>query len=233
MKNNSAISFDAALLLALQKDAEQEIMALPKPAELKQRYPDTEKWDLRLKNALNRRKRRAWKNIFAMAAALVMLFAGALAVNADFRKAVYTVVKNFTPVEVIVQYRAEGDTLKELPEGYGEHYIIDGYELDESQSVDLTDGFIHLYQKQSEDDPTEFYTVQCMAIVKTISANMDNEHTTYTYIEINGVDVLCGEGTTMTGSTVYSLTWDKDGIFHSLMGKVELSELIQVAENIY
>lgn len=233
MKNNSVISFDAALLLALRKDAEQELLALPKPAELKERYPDTQKWDQRLKNVLNRRKHRAWKNVFAMAAVLVMLFAGALAVNADFRKAVYSVIMDVTPVQVEIRYRAERDTLEELPEGYGEHYIIDGYELDESQSVDLTDGFIHLYQKQNEDDPTEFYTVQCMAIVMAISTSMDNEHTTYTYIEINGVDVLCGESTSETGKPAYSLTWDKDGIFHSLMGKVELSELILVAESIY
>lgn len=230
MKNDPKISFDAALLLALQADAKQEIGELPTPKDLKERYPETKRWDVRLRNAQNRRKSNVWKRVLVSAATCCVLFTGALAVNADFRNAVYSMVVNFTQTELEIRYRAEGDTLKALPEGYGEHYVPDGYEMDESQNYDSEAGFVHFYQ--NENDSSKFYTVQCMIIGLAASMKLDNEHTTYTDVKINGVDALCGESITRTGDVVYRLVWDEDGIVHMVDGKIELAELILVAESI-
>lgn len=233
MKDEPKITFDAALLMALHADAKQEISELPTPKELKECYPDTKRWDIRLKNTLNRRKSIVWKRLLVSTAACCMLFVSALAVSADFRNAVYSTIMEFRKIEVEIFYRGTGDILKELPDGYGEHYIIDGYKLDESQSIDLEGGFIHLYQKQNENDSTKFYTVECFVISYASSIVMDSEHTIYTSIMINDTEVLCGKSVTENEEEVYYLVWEKDGISHMVNGRADLAELILVAEAIY
>ena len=56
MSERTEISFDAALMMALRADAQKELDELPTPAQLKERYPDTSRWDARLKVALHKRR---------------------------------------------------------------------------------------------------------------------------------------------------------------------------------
>ena len=56
MSERTEISFDAALMMALRADAQKELDELPTPAQLKERYPDTSRWDARLKAALHKRR---------------------------------------------------------------------------------------------------------------------------------------------------------------------------------
>ena len=48
MSERTEVSFDAALMMALRADAQKELDELPTPAQLKERYPDTSRWDARL-----------------------------------------------------------------------------------------------------------------------------------------------------------------------------------------
>ena len=88
MSEQTEVSFDAALMMALRADAQKELDELPTPAQLKERYPDTSRWDARLQAALHKR-RPVLKRVLVAALTLVILTLGALAVSADFRKAVY------------------------------------------------------------------------------------------------------------------------------------------------
>ena len=45
MSERTEISFDAALMMALRADAQKELDELPTPAQLKECYPDTSRWD--------------------------------------------------------------------------------------------------------------------------------------------------------------------------------------------
>lgn len=92
MSERTEISFDAALMMALRADAQKELDELPTPAQLKERYPDTSRWDARLQAALHKR-RPMLKRVLVAALTLVILTLGALAVSADFRKAVYTMIQ--------------------------------------------------------------------------------------------------------------------------------------------
>ena len=88
MSERAEVSFDAALMMALRADAQKELDELPTPAQLEERYPDTSRWDARLKAALHKR-RPMLKRVLVAALTLVILTLGALAVSADFRKAVH------------------------------------------------------------------------------------------------------------------------------------------------
>ena len=99
MSERAEVSFDAALMMALRADAQKELDELPSPAQLKERYPDTSRWDARLQAALHKR-RPVLKRVLVAALTLVILTLGALAVSADFRKAVYTMIQKFLPIEL-------------------------------------------------------------------------------------------------------------------------------------
>ena len=99
MSERTEISFDAALMMALRADAQKELDELPTPAQLKECYPDTSRWDARLKAALHKR-RPVLKRVLVAALTLIILTFGALAVSADFRKAVYTKIQKFLPIEM-------------------------------------------------------------------------------------------------------------------------------------
>ena len=111
MSERTEISFDAALMMALRADAQKELDELPTPAQLKECYPDTSRWDARLKAALHKRC-PVLKRVLVVAMTLVILTLGALAVSADFRKAVYTMIQKFLPIEMQLTYQVDGEPLE-------------------------------------------------------------------------------------------------------------------------
>ena len=136
MSERTEISFDAALMMALRADAQKELDELPTPAQLEERYPDTFRWDARLKAALHKR-RPVLKRVLVAAMTLVILTLGALAVSADFRKAVYTMIQKFLPIEMQLTYQVDGEPLERLPDGYSDHYVPDGFEMDDAHAIPL------------------------------------------------------------------------------------------------
>ena len=158
MSERTEVSFDAALMMALRADAQKELDELPTPAQLKERYPDTSRWDARLKVALHKR-RPVLKRVLVAALTLVILTLGALAVSADFRKAVYTMIQKFLPIEMQLTYQVDGEPLEQLPNGYRDHYVPDGFERDYEQGYDNEISFLHAYVDVS--DKNIFYYVDC------------------------------------------------------------------------
>ena len=136
MSERTEISFDAALMMALRADAQKELDELPTSAQLKERYPDTSRWDARLKAALHKRH-PVLKRVLVAALTLVILTLGALAVSADFRKAVYTMIQKFLPIEMQLTYQVDGEPLERLPDGYSDHYVPDGFEMDDAHAIPL------------------------------------------------------------------------------------------------
>ncbi len=106
MSERTEVSFDAALMMALRADAQKELDELPSPAQLKERYPDTSRWDARLQAALHKR-RPVLKRVLIAVLTLVILTLGALAVSAEFRRAVYTMIQKFLPIEMQLTLQSE------------------------------------------------------------------------------------------------------------------------------
>lgn len=228
MKNEPKISFDAALLLALQADAKREIEGLPTPKELKECYPDARKWDIRLKNARNGRKANVWKRLLVSVATCCMLFAGALAVNADFRDTVYTMFRSITSNELQITYQVQGETLNNLPEGYEEHYIPVGFELENyyenSQMV------VHAYKNPESG-------LNCIVVYEVIQESGQTftfgvKNSDYSIQWRNGVKFLQEEYEEENGYRSYTLFWESAGIAHTVMGEMEIDELYRIAESI-
>ena len=228
MSERTEISFDAALMMALRADAQKELDELPTPAQLEERYPDTSRWDARLKAALHKR-RPVLKRVLVAAMTLVILTLGALAVSADFRKAVYTMIQKFLPIEMQLTYQVDGEPLERLPDGYSDHYVPDGFERDYEQGYDDAQAFLHVYSSKKSSIG---YTVQCSVIQPGNQALFDNEHTTYKIVKIGDVDASLGTSTVESGISVYILNWGQDGIAHMIMGNIPMDEVFKIAESI-
>ena len=228
MSERTEISFDAALMMALRADAQKELDELPTPAQLEERYPDTFRWDARLKAALHKR-RPVLKRVLVAAMTLVILTLGALAVSADFRKAVYTMIQKFLPIEMQLTYQVDGEPLERLPDGYSDHYVPDGFERDYEQGYDDAQAFLHVYSSKKSSIG---YTVQCSVIQPGNQALFDNEHTTYKIVKIGDVDASLGTSTVESGISVYILNWGQDGIAHMIMGNIPMDEVFKIAESI-
>ena len=136
MSEQTEVSFDTALMMALHADAQKELNELPTPAQLKERYPDTSRWDARLQAAWHKR-RPVLKRVLIAALTLVILTLGALTVSADFRNAVYTMIQKFLPIEMQLTYQVDGEPLERLPDGYSDHYVPDGFEMDDAHAIPL------------------------------------------------------------------------------------------------
>ncbi|MSC44874.1 DUF4367 domain-containing protein [Faecalibacterium prausnitzii] len=228
MSERTEVSFDAALMMALRADAQKELDELPTPAQLKERYPDTSRWDARLQAALHKR-RPMLKRVLVAALTLVILTLGALAVSADFRKTVYTMIQKFLPIEMQLTYQVDGEPLEQLPNGYSDHYVPDGFERDYEQGYDDAQAFLYVYSSKKSSIG---YTVQCSVIQPGNQALFDNEHTTYKIVKIGDVDASLGTSTVESGISVYILNWEQDGIAHMIMGNIPMDEVFKIAESI-
>lgn len=153
MSERTEISFDAALMMALRADAQKELDELPTPAQLEERYPDTFRWDARLKAALHKR-RPVLKRVLVAALTLIILTLGALAVSADFRKAVYTMIQKFLPIEMQLMYQVDGEPLERLPDGYSDHYVPDGFERDHEQEFEKQKTFCTFTRQKKQRKAT-------------------------------------------------------------------------------
>ena len=232
MSEQTNISFEAALMIALRADAQKELDTLPTPEQLEELYPDTSQWDERMAVALRRKKHRPMlKRVLVAALTLVVLTLGALAVSADFRKAVYTMIQKFLPIEMqLMTYQVDGEPLERLPDGYSDHYVPDGFEMDNAQKFERAENFLHVY---SSKEAEESYTVRCSIIQPGQQSLFDNEHTVYETVKVGEADATLGTSASENGDTVYILSWEQGGVSNTIMGNISRDEIMKIAENVF
>ena len=231
MSEQTNISFEAALMIALRADAQKELDTLPTPEQLEELYPDTSQWDERMAVALRRKKHRPMlKRVLVAALTLVVLTLGALAVSADFRKAVYTMIQKFLPIEMQLTYQVDGEPLERLPDGYSDHYVPDGFERDREQEFESAENFLHVYSSKGSG---KGYTVRCSIIQPGQQSSFDNEHTTYENVKVGDADATLGTSVEKNSDTVYILSWERGGVSNTIMGNISRDEIVRIAENVF
>lgn len=245
---NAVVSFDALLTLALQEQTRRELATLPDAEALQTLYPDTAGWDKRLRRALAERhklERKAarsaprvrWmplRRLVTVAAVLVLVLAGALATSAEVRYAVRHAVLQWTDIDLRLTYDTEGTPAPgdlTLPQGYADHYVPEGFVLDEENALATQTTLLRGYENAAQG---QSYYIACYAIQPEGQVStFDDEHTTYETIDLNGKEATLGTSMNYDGSTSYYLFWESEGIHQSVSGNVPLDELLTIAQNIY
>lgn len=247
---NAVVSFDALLTLALQEQTRRELAALPDAEALQTLYPDTAGWDKRLRRALAERhklERKAarsaprvrWmplRRLVTVAVVLVLVLAGALATSAEVRYAVRHAVLQWTDIDLRLTYDTEGTPAPgdlTLPQGYADHYVPEGFVLDEGNSYDMEEEFFHGYDRTVNGEKYS-YSVTCYVIRPGGQIeSFDSEHTVYEMIQVNGIEATLGTSSNYDGSTSYYLFWEDNGIHHTVHGNLAKEEILKIAEAIY
>lgn len=245
---NAVVSFDALLTLALQEQTRRELAALPDAEALQTLYPDAAGWDKRLRRALAERRkleskaarsapRVRWmplRRLVTVAAVLALVLAGALATSAEVRYAVRHAVLQWTDIDLRLTYDTEGTPAPDdltLPQGYADHYVPEGFVLDEENALATQTTLLRGYENAAQG---QSYYIACYAIQPEGQVStFDDEHTTYETIDLNGREATLGTSMNYDGSTSYYLFWESEGIHQSVSGNVPLEELLTIAQNIY
>ena len=170
------------------------------------------------------------KRVLVAALTLIILTFGALAVSADFRKAVYTMIQKFLPIEMQLTYQVDGEPLERLPDGYSDHYVPDGFEMDDAQKFERAENFLHVY---SSKETEESYTVRCSIIQPGQQSLFDNEHTVYETVKVGEADATLETSASENGDTVYILSWEQGGVSNTIMGNISRDEIMKIAENVF
>ena len=176
------------------------------------------------------KRRPVLKRVLVAALTLVILTLGALAVSADFRKAVYTMIQKFLPIEMQLTYQVDGEPLEQLPNGYSDHYVPDGFERDREQEFERAENFLHVYLSKESG---KGYTVRCSVIQPGQQSSFDNEHTTYENVKVGDADATLGTSASENGDTVYILSWERRGVSNTIMGNISRDEIMKIAENVF
>lgn len=235
------LSFDAALALALEACARQEQAALPSDAELRRLYPNLRRCDRRLRRTLAERRRkeirprRVWplRRVAVVAAACALLFAGALAPQADLFGAIYTALLQPDGRDYALRYTWEGEpAAATLPAGCAPAYQPPGYTADRDAAITTETEYYRQYTRTSAGRGARWYAVRLAVITADLQENYDGRSSVYTTLDLNNRTVQLGIQSDVWGDTIFTLFWETAGIHHTVQGNAPLTELIQVAESI-
>lgn len=236
-----SVSLYALIQWGLQEHTERQLAALPSPQEVDAVLGDTSDFCRRVLEAVQqllrrqrsgkRRLLRAVRKTVVAAALLASFLSCVLMANASVRAAVVNTMIEWTGRDIGIRFEVEGEPLAALPDGYGPHYIPEGMIPNEEMSYQNTDGsFFYTY---ASVDGKAILDIQ-VTIARNGSAYwIDNEHLVYEKITFNGVTAYYGHGTSVGGDEISTLLWVKDGIEHDIYTNVSMSELFEIAENIY
>lgn len=243
-RNLPAVSFDAALCMALRQQADTEDAACPSDRELRALYPETSGWDKRFFRALSAR-RRAWRrmqppalrrrlrlrNLLVVALLAMLLFAGALAANADVRGAVYRAVLSWGRREVTLTYEVEGEPLDALPQNYTDTYTPAGFRRDGAASC-ATETEVHTRYTGRMYGADRYYALTLRTARPEEKASYTRRGAVYTTLDLDRGQATVGILSRVDGTTDYILFWEYGGVHHTLEGNLPLDELVRVANGI-
>ena len=89
--------------------------------------------------------------------------------------------------------------------------------------------FLNVY---SSKETEESYTVRCSIIQPGQQSLFDNEHTVYETVKVGEADGVLGTSTDEHGKNVYTLSWEYQGITHTVIGNIPYDEIMKIAEGI-
>ncbi len=235
-----SVSLYALIQWGLKEHTERQLAALPSQQEIDAVLGDTSSFCqrvldgvqrlLRTRQRGKRRLLRTVRKTLVAAAILVSLLFCVLMANASVRTAVVNTIIEWTGRDIGIRFEVEGEPLAALPDGYGPHYIPEGLIYQDDISWGVRDQVLYSYVSE---DGTSVLDIQITVAQNGSAYWIDNEHLAYEKITFNGVTAYYGHGTSVGGDEISTLLWVKDGIEHDIYTNVSMSEVFEIAENIY
>lgn len=224
------LSTDALIAMIVTEAEERELSELPSIEALNEEFHPSERFLRKMTMLLRQAERRsayakakaiAKKLLVATTFSVAVLF-GCLLPAKAVREAVITTLIEWHDTFVSVIFSSEGTTIQCSLPAISLGYIPEGFA--EVANTNETERYYAYFT--GPDDAS--YFVNVIPIENSQTAYLDNEHTTYYSLEFDSRQALWGaheDGTNV-------LVWNSEGLSFVVSGRLDLGEIIKIAENI-
>lgn len=223
--------FDTALTAAVEEDFLRELDAIPKEKELRPEYLPSPALKQKIMQAIKKENRRAAflkirkaaKRAAVIVVILISVVMGSLLSVEASRNVIFNSVLEWKADHVDIYFRQEKKPQPEDIGIYKPQYIPEGFV--EVKSITINQ--ISKTEYQNEENVSIILEQIPLSAGKTM---MDNEHSTYQEITINGQKAYLLEAKTSADKT--QILWRMNKISLKLSSKIDKKDLIRMAESV-
>lgn len=229
-REQTTISFDALVAMAVTEANQRELAQLPSAAEMEAEFQPSARLEKEMERTLHRcrgaKRRRAalrWLQRGAMAAAaLWVVFTGALVPVQAVQQATYSTLLEWKDKFTSMFVSSDSQVVTILPEDIQVTYLPEGYQLKQYSNDDATSLF------EYTNNQAQNLLIQVLSIHNCRQIDFDNEHSDYYTVKFDDTSALWIQNEYETTMLVY----EKDDFLFYISGSVDLSQLIQIARGI-
>lgn len=228
--DETRISFDALVTMAVTEANERELAQLPSAEQMEAEFQPSARLEKkveqtlrRCRNAKRRRVALRWvRRTATVAAALWVVFTGALVPVQAVQQAAYSTLLRWKEEFTSVIVSSDSTTLISLPENIQATYLPEGYTLENHFRSETS--LINWYESPQEGS----LLLQINLITNSKQVDVDNEYSHYYSVQFDDVSALWVQNEVDSNTLVY----ENDGYLFTITSTVDVSELIKVAQGI-
>lgn len=229
-REQTTISFDALVALAVTEANQRELAQLPSAAEMEAEFQPSARLEKEMERTLHRcrgAKRRQtalrWLRRGAMAAAaLWVVFTGALVPVQAVQQATYSTLLEWKDKFTSLIISSDTKTAAFLPENIQVTYLPEGYIPESKKQTSHT--LINCYKNDSGQN----LLLQITSIPQTQQIDLDNEYSEYYTVQFDDSSALWIQNE----SDITMIVYERDDLLFYISGSVDLSQLIEIARGI-
>lgn len=227
--DNTKISFEALLQMAVTEADQRDLARLPSNQELNDAFQPSQRLEKKVEKTLHQRqtaRRRRTALRWARNAAVVVLgiwvvFTGALVPVQAVQQAAYSTLLEWKEQFTSLFVSSDSAVVTALPEDIQVTYLPEGYTLKSHVQNDLD--CIFQYANSSNQ-----LLIQIRLVQNYSQIDLDNEYSGYYTITFDDISALWIQN----DSSMNVLIYEKDDYLFYLAGSMDISELIKIAQGI-
>lgn len=226
------ITPDALISLVVTEAEERELASLPSLEEMNKEFQPSENFQKKMNRLLKKaRRKEEWGNIWqptkkaltVLTTVVTVLTCSFLPAKAVQDAVVNTIIQWQDKFIDIVYSVDESDNMNlNLPLHVKLNYVPSGYLL--SSETSKSDRYMARYASDGDN----WYTIRIIAIDSNQSVSLDAEFTKYYSIKFDDHNAIWG----IRDDSSNSLVWEESRLSYELIGDINISELLRIAEGI-
>lgn len=230
MSNNTKLSFEALLQMAVTEADQRDLARLPSNEEMNDAFQPSQRLEKKVEKTLHQRQNARRRRIalrWARNAAVVVLgiwvvFTGALVPVQAVQQAAYSTLLEWKEQFASLFVSSDSSAVTALPEDIQVTYLPEEYTL-ESENISSLE-FIQQYS----NGLSENLMIQINPINDKMQIDMDNEYSDYYRIQFDHTSALWIQNESKQNTLIYQ----HDSYLFSITGAIDISELIKIAQGI-
>lgn len=227
--DNTKISFEALLQMAVTEADQRDLARLPSNQEMNDAFQPSQRLEKKVEKTLHQRQTARRRRIalrWARNAAVVVLgiwvvFTGALVPVQAVQQAAYSTLLEWKEEFTSLFVSSDSAVVTALPEDIQVTYLPEGYTLKSHVQNDLD--CIFQYANSSNQ-----LLIQIRLVQNYSQIDLDNEYSGYYTITFDDISALWIQN----DSSMNVLIYEKDDYLFYLAGSMDISELIKIAQGI-